>query len=275
MAGDIKKQGIDWFNSPQDYDQGIELLQKTSKKQKVLGKLVKRGETRASFEKLVWELNKIAGLKKIPQPKTKVENRIIRRNPPAKAPEKKKGSEKNGDDKPRFNLIGKRDIESFPTVIQKIVRENSTLYMMRGKKHAALTRLPEDDSKETQRARVDLMKEISGMSARLEVLFKAWKAYEESGTEPDVKVLWPEDGKPGEKTDKKVLSVEDLKLLKKNVQSSITKDRNLLLYGSKIKPKDGIEKPMPAGPKRTKLEKRISKKEAEIIAFDQQIADLG
>ena len=64
----IKEQITDWFNGPQDYNQGIALLQEVSKKNKVIGKLIRRGDTRDSFEKLVWELNKVTGLKKIPAP---------------------------------------------------------------------------------------------------------------------------------------------------------------------------------------------------------------
>jgi hypothetical protein len=67
-----------------------------------------------------------------------------------------------------------------------------------------------------------------------------------------------------------------MKTEKKNLQSSITKDRNLLLYGNKIKPKDGKEAPMPAdSPKRVKLEKRIARKEQEIKDLDMKIAKMS
>ena len=40
----IKKQIIDWFNGPQDYDQGLQLLQQVSKKRKVIEKALEEGD---------------------------------------------------------------------------------------------------------------------------------------------------------------------------------------------------------------------------------------
>ena len=278
MVKDIKKQVIDWFNSPQDYDKGLELLQSVSRRNKVIAKLIKRGETRSSFEKLVWELNKIAGLKKIPVPKAKVKNRIVRKLLPPLAPDVPeavktgKKEETTIPEKVRFSLIGKDDdINSFPPMVQKLIRENSNLYMQRGKKHAALTRLPDDNSKETMDERIKLMDSINEMTARLEILFEAWDDFKKSKVEPDPDELWlVETSKAAIKA--VMVSVDELKTLKKNIQSSVTKDRNLLLYGSKTRQEK--EDPMPVGPKRTKIEKRIAKKEADIKQLDQQIADL-
>ncbi len=283
---DIKKQIIAWFNSPQDYGQGMDLLQRISRKNRVIGKLIKRGETRASFEKLVYELNKVAGLKRIPEPKAKLEAKLIRKPlPPLKhdvpdghsqQPEKKQEKKTNLT----MNLAGKMKGDYSPEM-QRVVKENSTLCLMRGKKHKALVNLTDDNSKETQDERVKLMNEIEAMTNRIEVLYKAWVAYNERKTEPDPDELWPEEGKKenenagNQDAGNKDLSVDDLKNEKKNLQSSITKDRNLILYSGKTKPKDGKENPMPAGPKRTKVEKRIAKKEAEIKELDQRIADLS
>lgn len=285
MAEDIKKQVIDWFNSPQDYDQGIDLLRKISRRGKIIGKMIRRGETRTTFEKLVYELNKVAGLKKIPVPKAKVENRIVKPDLPPLVKDKPEAPQKatkevkeNIPEKVRYNLIKKgTDIETLPAAVQRLVRENSNLYMQRGKKHAAITRLPDDNSKETMDERIELMDAIKKITERLEVLFEAWDAYEKKGVEPDAEKLWPKEGDSDNNSGSNDadLSVDELKTLKKNIQSSITKDRNLLLYGSKAKPKDGKENPMQTGPKRTKLEKRIAKKEAEIKELDQKIADLG
>jgi hypothetical protein len=279
MEKDIKKQVINWFNSPQDYDKGLKLLQSVSRRNKVIAKLIKRGETRSSFEKLVWELNKIAGLKKIPVPKGKVENRIVRKllSPLVPdVPEAVKTGKKEDvtiPEKVRYSLIGKNDdINLFSPLVQKLIRENSSIYMQRGKKHAALTRLPDGNDSETILKRTALMDSINEMTARLEVLFEAWNLFKKSGIEPNPDELWPEESSKAVINTAQV-SVDELKTLKKNIQSSVTKDRNLLLYGSKTRQEK--EDPMPAGPKRTKLEKRIAKKEAEIIQLDQQIADLG
>jgi hypothetical protein len=273
----IKKQIIDWFNGPQDFDQGLNLLQQVSKKNKVRGKLAKRGETRSSIEKLIWELNKVAGLKKIPAPKA------LRAGNGAKSNEKKhlrpsaippKGEEIQ---KSKFNLIGEKDLDSYPPEVRRLVKEYSSLYMQRGKKHAAIRRLGDGNDQEKITARQPLIADIKKMSDRMEVLYIAFNGYEKEGFSLDQNFLWPEEKiiGAGQQAIGSIKTIEELKIQKKNIQSSVTKDRNLLAYGSKTKPKDGKEKPIPAGPKRTTLEKRIAKKEKEIIAIDQLIADLG
>lgn len=50
------------------------------------------------------------------------------------------------------------------------------------------------------------------------------------------------------------------------------KDKNLLLYRTKTKPASGKESPMPDGPRRIKLEKRVKQKEAQIEKIDTEIA---
>lgn len=283
---DIKKEIIDWFNGPQDYDKGMELLQRVSKKNKVIGKMIKRGESRASFEKLIWELNKVAGLKKIPVPAAKLESgvvKVVAEEVIKPKEDDKKGNEKKPEEGTMYSLIKGKDIDSYPQEIRRLVKESSSLYMQRGKKHSALMKLGDGNDAETVEKRSVIVSEIAKISDRLEILFNAFKAYEDGKVMPDVKVLWPE----AEKTDAKgktgaddsgitsSVNTEDLKALKKNLQSSIVKDKNLLAFGTKTKPKEGNGSAMPAGPKRTKLEKRIEKKEKQIKEIDQRIADLS
>lgn len=277
---DIKKEIIDWFNGPQDYDKGMELLQRVSKKNKVIGKMIKRGESRASFEKLIWELNKVAGLKKIPVPAAKLESGVVK---VVAEEDDKKGNEKKPEEGTMYSLIKGKDIDSYPQEIRRMVKESSSLYMQRGKKHSALMKLGDGNDAETVEKRAVIVSEIAKISDRLEILFHAFKAYEDGKVMPDVKVLWPEAEKTDEKGKTRTddsgitssVNTEDLKVFKKNLQSSIVKDKNLLAFGTKTKPKEGNGSAMPAGPKRTKLEKRIEKKEKKIKEIDQRIADLS
>ena len=263
----IKKEIIRWFNGPQDYTEGVRLLERVSKKNKVISKLVRKGQTRSSVEKLIWELNKIVGLKKIPEPR---KGSFTVPKKPVVVKLKAKAVTEVKDAKPGFNLIGKNDIEDYPPDLRRLVKEYSGKYMLRGKKHAALRALPEDNSDETVLARKELIDQIRELSDRMETLYEAFSNWENTGTMHSA-ILWPEEKLP-EETRKKVYTIEELKGLKKNIQSSLTKDRNQLLYGKKTKSKE--ENPVPDGPRRTRLEKRITKKEAEILALDQQIAEL-
>jgi hypothetical protein len=276
---DIRKQIIKWFNGPQDYDQGIELLQRISRKSRVLGKLARRGETKTSFEKLTYELNKVAGLKKIPVPKAKMEAGLIKIPlPPLKPdqPEELKVAKpiKEKTTNPSMNLAGKVKGDLSP-VMQRVVKENSALCMQRGKKHKALTSLPDDNSKEAMDERVKLMNDIEKMTSRIEVLFIAWEEYNKRGVDPDPDELWPEEGeKQEEKISIDSMDIEQLKREKKNLQASLAKDRNMLKYRSKTKPDDEKENPVPDGPKRKRLEKRIKEKEELILAIDNRIVDI-
>lgn len=269
---DIKQQIIDWFNSSQDYEAGVLLLEQTSKKNRVISKLMKRGETRSSFEKLIWELNKVAGLSSIPERK-----KTVAKVAAAKVPKLPKFETKQPEktEKLVFNLIGDKDINSYPPEVNRLVKEYSALYMERGKKHSSLVKLGDGNDQATVNARKVIIDEIDGISKRMEELYEAFHDYDENEEPVHASALWPDTAPKASAGPAISESVESLKNQKKNIQSSITKDRNLLLYGSKTKPKDGKEKPMPAGPKRTTLEKRITKKDKEILEIDQRIADLS
>jgi hypothetical protein len=179
----------------------------------------------------------------------------------------------NSDNVERFSLIGDKDIDSYPPDVNRLVKEYSSLYMERSKKHTSLSKLGENNDQASIDARKPIIDEIKSLSDRMEFLFSTFVDFETNGNDVDPAQLWPENS-DGDSSKVGAQSIEDLKTLKKNLQSSLTKDRNMLLYSIKTQPKDGKEKPMPAGPKRTILEKRIIKKEQEVADIDQRIADL-
>jgi hypothetical protein len=266
----IKEQIIDWFNGPQDFETGVSLLEQVSKKDKVLGKLVRRGENKASFDKLVWELNKVARLKTIP------EKDLTKLKKAPKFQKVKESVSEESEDKTRISLIKGKELGSYPPEVQKLVNEYSSLYMERGKKHSALKKTGDGNNKEAVDSRKLILVEIAKLSERMEILFEAFNNYEKNGIKIISSVLWPEpDSQAAAAGINPELSIDELKTLKKNIQSSITKDKNMLLFSTKTKPPSGKEKPLPAGPKRISLEKRVAKKEKEIYDLDMRIAELG
>jgi hypothetical protein len=265
---DIKKKIQDWLNGPQDYDEGMKLLQEVSKKKKVISKLFK-GESKTRREKLAYLLSKEIGLREIPKPSLKkVSN---------KKTTEKKGSAKKTKDRSRFNLIGKDEtIDDYPEEIKRVINEYSSLYMQRGKNHKKLTGLGDSNDAETVEKRQQLAEKIKAQSERMELLYEAFEGYKKSGVIL-TNTLYPSVNEQGSDDEKHQdhESIEDFKKLKKNLQASLAKDRNMLKFQSKTKPEDGKEAPMPEGPKRIKLEKRIKVKEAEELALDTKIAKLG
>ena len=82
--------------------------------------------------------------------------------------------------------------------------------------------------------------------------------------------VWKEE----DETDISSLSVEELRKAKSNAKSKITKARNMLLYSSESKPKDGKENPLPDCPKRVKYEKKVAAQEALVEKIEYRLAEL-
>jgi len=260
---EIKIRIKEWFDGPRDYSEGLNLLKEVSKKGTVLGKLSK-GETKTRREKLEYELKHFLGLKVIlPPVPSSVKTTLVITS--------KLGSTPNIEAKLRFSLIPKeKSIDDYPEEVKKLINEWSPLYMNRSKNQKKLIELGEENTPDVIAKRAKLIEKIHEASDRMEVLYEAFKTFETSGK-------LPENFAPAEK--KKAitgsLSIEDLKKEKKNLQASLVKDRNMLEYQSKTKPDDGISKPMPDGPKKITIEKRIKAKEAQIAAIDMEIAQRG
>jgi regulator of replication initiation timing len=247
-----------WLSSDRDYPKGLELLMEVSKKSKVMGKLSK-GESKTRREKLEYELSHYL--------KTHPDKAVLK--PGSTVPAKPDKAEKKHKTEVRFSLIRKEEkIEDFPTGMQRIIRENSSLYIHRGKLHKQLIRLSQDNSEATIADREALVKKIAEASERLEQLYAVWSEFKKTGKDGSA-TLYQQSGTTGSAG---LLTVEDLKHQKKNLQASLAKDRNMLEYQSKTKPKDGNPTPMPEGPKRIRLEKRIKAKEKQIQDLDLLIA---
>jgi hypothetical protein len=266
---EIKKSIQEWFNGPQDYDKGIDLLQVVSKKAKVIGKLSK-GESKTRREKLAYELSKFIGLRTIPAPNfTKPE--VIKKKG-GKGPKKDKVIIKGGKYEARFNLIGKDEtIDDYPKEIKIVINEYSSLYMQRSKNHKKLTGLGDSNDAGIIDDRKKLADKIKDQSDRMELLHEIFKGFKKDGSIMS-NILSPKQKSAG--SGGSIESVEELKKLKKNLQASIAKDRNQLKYQNKTKPADGKGNLMPDGPKRIRLEKRVKSKEKEILELNTRLAKL-
>lgn len=260
----MKDEIIAWFNSNQDYQTGIDLLERISPKQRMLGKLLKRGDTRSSREKLVYELNKIAGLKKVPKPSGKVMKRPVKVDKPVDVEEQEIN----------YNLIKGKDIDLYPVEIRALVREYSGMYMKRGQLHTMLKKAGSANDADSISIRQSIIAEIEQLSGIMEVMHKRFSVYEKTGE------IVPEkaenaDQEDDETNDISKLSSTQLKALKKNLQTSKVKDQNIILYGTKTIPEDKKERPLPEGPRRIKLEKRVARKEQQIYDIDMLLAKMS
>lgn len=272
---EINKKIRAWLEGSQDYEEGLDLLQETGiKKHKVFGKLIK-GESKTRHDKLAYLLSKQLGLKEVPKPNQKLQT-VTKEKASKPSPEKKdigktveQGKEQKDPEgnESRLSLIGKdENINDYPEEIKKVVIEYSNLYNDRGLAHRKLRELGDSNEAEVVKQRKYLADEIKEKSGKMEDLFKAFEEYKETGNIPEDE---EEDETTGNDQPK---TIEEMKRLKKNLQASIVKDKNLLLYRTKTKPAGGKENPLPDGPRRIRLEKRVKQKEKEIEKLDLYIA---
>ena len=113
------------------------------------------------------------------------------------------------------------------------------------------------------------------------ITYKAYEQNKELPTDKQLDELYqkadtPEENpeKEEDETDISSLSVEELKKAKSNAKSKITKAKNMLLYSSESKPKDGKENPLPDCPKRVKYEKKVAAQEALVEKIEYRLAEL-
>jgi hypothetical protein len=127
--------------------------------------------------------------------------------------------------------------------------------------------VPETNTPENMNKRALLFADIEKLTDRMEFLYSFIETWEKTGIEPIEEEIWPVKNENELPDD-----LDELKKIKKNLQSSNTKDRNLLEFQQKTKA--AKNNPMPTGPKRKRVEFRIKKRQQEIERIEQKIVEL-
>jgi len=171
-----------------------------------------------------------------------------------------------------------QDDAEYPETVKKALESYSDLYKQRSMLHKQLKEIGESNSDEDVRARKNIASAILGISHQMDVLWTAFAAYKESGDIPSEEIIQdpfdPEKIIEKEPVKLDIELAEDLEGLKKqnnNWRIKIAKAENKLLYQSEKKLKK--ENPMPEGPKRLELEKRIERLKAEKLQIEYAIAE--
>lgn len=176
-------------------------------------------------------------------------------------------------------IIGGIGPGEYPDAIKAVVIEYSDLYKFRSITHKEIKQMAEDNLDETVAQREKLAKTILGVSHRLEMLWQIISDYKENGTIPTNESLpVPFDPETWGKEEKKpAIEIElaqdliGLKKQKDNWRIKISKSENKLLYQSEKKLDK--ENPMPKGPKRLALEKKIERLKAEKELIEYAIVE--
>lgn len=160
------------------------------------------------------------------------------------------------------------NLDQLPADVEKVIKEHADLFRLRAQLHEQMASLPEDNQDETVKKRKNLSDSIALISPRIDLLFAAKEAFYLEGKQPDMAVLFPEPppAPPASEDDPLPVDADQLRKMKKNLQSANTKDQNMLDFQSEKKADK--PNPMPAGPKRLKLEARIKDRTGQIEKID-------
>jgi hypothetical protein len=244
-----------WLNSDRDYNAGVSLFEKYSRNH-ALKRIFPRKEARFAF-KLAYELEKL-----IPSnPKPELQE---------PATPKPSGLKPVSTGSTYLDAIKNED-PNLPKVIRQIISEYSTVYNHRSILHNSLKKIAPDNRPVNVESRRVVVEQISELSDRMEELYEAHQVWLNDKTLPDENRLFPSKKLAPVQTE--VDAIGDLVKRRMNLMKSLSKDNNLLAFGSTTK--QPVVNEMRDGPKRNALEKRIFKKKAEIATLSTQIDGLN
>lgn len=281
----VRRDAIAWLNSKRDFETGVNLLIASGYKPIVAAKIKRWGPRPHSREKLLYEIRQMIQVWGAPDdPKhddVDFEDEVTT------------GADDAVTEQDSLALLAEADEEKHkeedenqhPMIIRKIIYEFSDCYKSRSVLHRQLGGLPEDNTESTVQKRKVIVQSIAALSARMKVLHGLRVRYEESGVLPSEAEL--EGGYPDAENDNQAEtelqnapvdlpdSIDDLKKLRKNEATKLTRARNMLLYQSETKPKPLLENPLPDCPKRVKLERKAAYLDDLINKIDYKIAQLS
>ena len=267
-----------WLDGERNYSAGVALLQRYGKNKVLATGLAKAGKEKfeQNHKKLAYELGKLVGSKELvvgswQQHETRNLQTVTHarmnqsggRNPQPGTLNPEPGTD---DFVPNVNS---KPIDQYPPIIRRVKYEYAELFKKRSISHRKMAEIPEENSEANKQARAAHLAETKAISKRLELLYQHLQAYEVTGTIPNENELWPKQNDPQPPDD----NIARLRTVKKNLQTSNGKDRNLLEYQQEKKGKKPA--PMPDGPKRKKIEERIKEREKQIAVIDDKLFELG
>lgn len=286
---EARRDGIKWLNSQKrDYSTGVNILTRSGYKGFVAARLARQGEKPHTREKLEYEIRQMIKVWYHPDD-PRFEDVDL-------ADDAMPGNDGRSETVPEETAaaivaVAERELAreadeqpAYPPVMAKIIYDFRECYNERSRQHRMLAGLGETNTQAVCTQRKDIVARIAFLSNRMTLLAAIKRQFEqdrELPTEEQLDELYkkadtPEENpeKEEDETDISSLSVEELRKAKSNAKSKITKARNMLLYSSESKPKDGKENPFPDCPKRVKYEKKVAAQEALVERIEYRLAEL-
>lgn len=251
-----KAQVLNWMKSGCNYDEGARLYQRIGRNESL--KKLFPGKRHRYARKLMYELCKSAGIDW-----TKLDG-----DEPVKGPGEKLAVVSAGQQKtelPAAETELPTTIGGYPRQVRRVMLEYAELFQERSKTHRLMVGMGDSNAEAVKKKRKELFDLVKAYSVRLEQLYAARQAYEKNGELPNEEKLWPKPKAQPTLPD----DADELKKMKKNLQTSNAKDQILLDYQTKTK--QAKTNPMPTGPKRMKLENRIKARSKKIEEIDYKL----
>lgn len=275
---------LQWWYGDRDYNTGAMLFSKYGRNTVLKTTLMKPGKEKYMSGKLHYELCKAVGLniKNMPLLPEEAENLtpplsggILKIKYANVSDIEPLPSQKEADELPDAPYAPEKyvpiisDVKAlqYPKVIRRLTMEYQENYQERSILHKQMRSIDKKNTQGNMQDRAILLKQIQERSERLSYLYAFMKRYEKNKVVPLEEEIWP----PKPETDLPD-DINELKKLKKNLQTNNTKDNNLLQFQQKTK--RDKENPMPEGPKRKRIELRIKKRDEEILVIDNKLVEL-
>jgi len=269
LSKKTRDQVIAWLNSKnRDLEKGFEIMQKTGYKPEVLSIFMANKNRRDIPEKLVIEVRNY--LRYHGSPQNPIHQDLLPGKKTVTSEELKDFFVEN---------YKKHLTKGYPAVINEIITAHAKCYQNRSILHKKLKKAGEGASDDENKNRSEILNEITDLSTLMDSLWFHFENFKKTGILPTVDVSKLLQKKKAVKIEPKpeevlVLS-DDVDVLRKqseNWRIKLFKAENRLLYQSEKKLKE--ENPMPEGPKKISLKKRIAQLRKEKLAIDTKLAEL-
>jgi hypothetical protein len=274
LATDLRNEVVKWINSKaKDLDKGFELMRKSGYKPHVFQNFIKNRHRHDIPLKLENQLRLF--LRYYANP-----------NNPIHQDEVHDFYQKNETpaENTQAGFTQDENLEFYPGLIKSCITQFRDLYTQRSKMHNQLKKIGEGNSKKETGERAVIMAKIEAASRRMDELWEYIDAYKKNGYLPSEESV--NAGKLDLTTVKAKAQVEDTEksnfVLASDVASltkqsdgwrtKIVKAKNRLKYQTETRQEK--QNPMPEGPKRIKLERRIERLIQEKLIIDTALAKI-
>lgn len=273
-TAEMRQEAIDWLNGKRDTEKGLEILEKSGYKPHVCAIFRKNFNRKDIPGKVLLEIRNY--LRYFATPTSEIHKDELTEDELAD----------QVNEKVLSNIEKELANDEYPAIIKQLLTEFHGLYQQRSLLHKGLKEVGEGNDLKSTTERKRILFVTDAISRRMDALWQAVEAYKADGTlpseelfatsfDPD-KVVVPEDDKKDPEKPKSELvlatDVEGLKKQSENWRTKLAKAQNRLDYQDEKKADK--PNPMPEGPKRITLLKRIDQLKAEKETIDLALANM-